>query len=289
MYRDDSTLEEEAYDPVHIDAVITDMEAGFREYFEDFAPNHRALAERYEAAISKFQGEQSHYQTLFALDKLEFYRYDPNSFKGDMRRLCPIVRRCLNSPAKVMDSYRASFNGTAGADMLDITTNIVKFGRDFVQEFDEGRHLHAKDPAELGVSELDSEPYTAYGIIGGGIRSHFLYQLHPNVFCNRGQNAIWACYFLVCCKDYGFPGGSEFLMIDPSGAGTQQNYFYPYELFSFYAIQLLKQLESASNALGCKLDSGLRYVYLNHFLDFIADNRREDINCLKPQNDELYY
>src|SRR6476661_1370211 len=51
-------------------------------------------------------------------------------------------------------------------------------------------------------------------VIGGGIKSHFLYSRYPYAFPNRSQNALWALYFLTDKKEFGFDDGSEFLMID---------------------------------------------------------------------------
>jgi hypothetical protein len=116
-----------------------------------------------------------------------------------------------------------------------------------------------------------------------------LYNLHPIAFPNRSQNAIWAYYFLSKKKDYGFEDDSEFLMIYPDGSGTQQNYFYPYVLFTYYAIKLFLLLEAGCERLGYELNEQFRYLYLNTFLDFIADLHRVDINTLKPVYEQFDY
>lgn len=287
MYRDDPNLSEQAYQPEHIAEVLADMKSNLPRYFDSFSAGQRRLGERLAKAVTDFQSEQPHYQELFNPGMLEEYTYDPNAFKGDFRRKCPIVRRCLMSPAKVMDNYRAAFNMTDGARMLEVTTNIVEFARNFIRSFDDRQHEQAQSPADLGLEELDGEPFTAYGVIGGGIRSHFLHQLYPHAFANRSQNAIWAYYFLTERKDYGFDDGSEFLMIEPEGA--QQNYFYPYQLFSYYALQLYLALRDACLEKGISLERAYRYVYLDAFLNHIADTHREDINYLKPQHEQIYY
>lgn len=287
MYRDNPKLAEQAYQPEHIAEVLADMRSNLPRYFVTLATGQTSLAERLAASVADFENEQPHYQELFDLGMLEEYAYDPNAFKGDFRRKCPIVRRCLMSPAKVMDNYRAAFNLTDGARMLEVTTNIVKFAHEFMQSFDDSQHELAQSPADLGVDTLDEETFTAYGVIGGGIRSHFLHQLYPYVFPNRSQSAIWAYYFLTERKDYGFDDGSEFLMIEPEGA--QQNYFYPYNLFSYYALQLYLALRDACAGHGVSLERAYRYVYLDAFLAHIADTHREDINYLKPQHEQIYY
>jgi hypothetical protein len=193
------------------------------------------------------------------------------------------------SPAKVMDAYRKSFHAAKGKDMLRVVINISEFSRKYMPTFDYAEQQKAKHPAELGLSELDTETYTTFGVIGGGIRSHFLYHLHPDAFPNRSQNSIWAFYFLTQRKDYGFEDGSEFLMINPDGSGTQQNYFYPYDLFTFYASRLFKLLKHECEQLGYQLDDQYRYIYLNSYLDGVAEIHEADINTLKPVYEQFDY
>lgn len=287
MYRDNPKLNPAVYELGHITEVLSDMQKNLPHYFDSFTVGQKSLRERLAAAIADFEAEQPHYQGLFDPEMLEEYAYDPNAFKGDFRRKCPIVRRCLMSPAKVMDNYRAAFNMTDGARMLEVTTNIVKFAHNFIKAFDDRQHELAQSPSDLRVEELDGEPFTAYGVIGGGIRSHFLHQLYPHAFPNRSQNAIWAYYFLTDRKDYGLDDGSEFLMIEPEGA--QQNYFYSYHLFSYYALQLYLVLRNTCAGVGVHLARAYRYVYLDAFLNHIADTHRADINYLKPQHEQIYY
>ena len=287
MYRDDPNLNQEAYHPEHMVEVLNDMRKSLPRYFESFAIGQKPLTERLSAAVADFESEQPHYQELFDPGMLEEYAYDPNAFKGDFRRKCPIVRRCIMSPARVMDNYRAAFNMTDGARMLEVTTNIVEFAHGFMGSFDDKQHELVQSPSDLGVDALDGDSFTAYGVIGGGIRSHFLHHLYPNAFPNRSQNAIWAYYFLTERKDYGFDDGSEFLMIEPVGA--QQNYRYPYDLFSYYALQLYLALRDACEGAGVELERAYRYVYLDAFLNHISDTHREDINYLKPQHEQIYY
>lgn len=287
MYRENPNLSEQAYRAEHIAEVLGDMRTNLLRYFVPFSVGRRSIAQKMAGIVAEFEKERPNYQELFEPGMLEEYSYDPSAFKGDLSRKCPIVRRCLMSPAKVMDGYRASFYGTGGARMLEVATNIVEFANAFIQSFDESEHELVQGPEDMGVTELDGESYTAYGMIGGGIRSHILHQLHPHAFPNRSQNAIWAYYFLTERKDYGFDDGSEFLMIEPEGA--QQNYFYPYDLFAYYALQLFLTLREACASLGVRLEPGYRYVYLDAFLNSIADTHREDITYLKPQHEQLYY
>jgi hypothetical protein len=273
---------ERLYEPVHIAEVLADMKASFPKSFEQFAPDKLHLAKRMKEGIEKYDNERQRYIDLLNREALEEYEYDPGAFKGTLRRDCPLIRRCLNSPEKVMVNYQMHFNRTHGEVMLKVCINLAKFAEQFMSGFGAEQQLHANHPGDLGISELDTDPYSAYGVIGGGIRSHFLYNLHPIAFPNRSQNAVWVFYFLTHQKDYGYEDGSEFLMINPNGVGTQQNYFYPYDLFTFYASKVFLLLEAHCQEYDYFLDSQYRYVYLNTFLDAIADSRGQDINALKP-------
>ena len=67
----------------------------------------------------------------------------------------------------------------------------------------------------LGLSPLDQdESYTVYGVIGGGIKSHMLFKVHPAAFPNRSRSALWALWYLTGKKCFDCSMDSEFLMID---------------------------------------------------------------------------
>jgi hypothetical protein len=149
--------------------------------------------------------------------------------------------------------------------------------------FDPVEHERAKAVDDLGLSGLRGDDYTAYGVIGGGIRSHFLHGLYPHVFPSRSQNAIWALYFLSGKKDFGLSEASEFLMIDVKSEDmkTQQNYFYPYDLFAYYALNVWRFLKTACAARRLTLDATYRYVYVDAFFDHVAETHQSAIDLLK--------
>ena len=278
------------YEPVHTAEVLKDMQALFGEYFKNFAPDKGTLDHHITQAISVFEHEQPLYENLLDPDNLAEFEYDPGTFKSTLRRDCPIMRRSLKSPAKEMDKYRKSFNGADGKRMLSVMTHLSEFASQYMRTFNASQQLAASHPQDLGVSILDTnEDYMAYGVIGGGIRSHFLFNLHPDAFPNRSQLAVWAYYFLSGRKDYGFEDDSEFLMINSDQAGTQQNYYYPYDLFCFYAARLYPILENACQELNYHFDQRYRYLYLDAFLDHVAISHQDDINTLKPPYEEFNY
>jgi hypothetical protein len=238
MIRGQDIPNDRLYEPAHIQAVQADMAESFLDFFARFAPDKLTLLHHMQEGLERFLGEQADYEKLLDKEYLYEYSFDPGSFRGTLEKECPIIRRCLKSKAKVMDAYRAAFYHTKGDRMLKVVNNLSEFTEQFMLDFHPEQQLSAAEPSELGISDLDTEPYTAFGVIGGGIRSHFIYNQHPVAFPNRSQNSVWVYYFLTHQKDYGFEDGSEFLMINSDGSGTQQNFFYPYDLFTFYATRL---------------------------------------------------
>lgn len=72
--------------------------------------------------------------------------------------------------------------------------------------------------------------------------------------------------------------GSEFLMAEIGNGKCEQNYFYPAELFGFYALSVFLLLKSACEDLGITFYDRHRYTYLTVFSNYVADTHREDIN-----------
>lgn len=289
ILHDDSPIER-FYEPEHMAEVLGDMLGNFDRYFKTFAPTASELASHLNNHISEFLDEQLKYQPVLDIDFLYDCDEDPGTYKNIFKAKYPIVRRCLNSHSSLMDGYRRDFNRTASEDLLETVTNIIEFALDYKKDMDSNQQSLMETPEALGVSILDEEGYGTSGVIGGGIRSNFLYHLAPNLFPNRSQSAIWACYFLTDRKDYGFVDYSEFLMVDATqGKGTQQNYFYPYDLFTWYGLQISLRLKKLCEPLDYQLNDYYRYVYLDAFLGHIAQTHQEDINILRPQLDEKIY
>ena len=278
MQKPDMDLGQRAYEPKHIEAVLTEIGKHFPKYFQSFCPSAAAADKAFAEAIEEWKQDAPSYEEFLALDSLKEYEDDPSAFKGALRRECPIIRRCLNSSANEMKKYQKSFNLSTGKQLLATTTNIVQFGINRIASFHNETHQKASDVASLGLSKLLEEQYIAYGVIGGGIKSHFLYSCYPHAFPNRSQNALWALYFLTDKREFGFKDGSEFLMIetDKEHPTTQQNYHYPYDLFAYYALCIYRMLEEALAKKGVVLQDEWRYVYLDTFFSHCRFPSRTD-------------
>lgn len=308
MIRPDTELGERAYEPGHMAMVLKEINSTFPNYFKSFSSKGNQLVidnphftivekkdkksdiksiltERFQQSIEEFEKEHQSYLNFFDLENLEEYEDDPNNFKKDFAKKAPIMKRCLNSEAKEMKRYKSEFNKKKGRELLNVTKNIIRFGHDYVESFDESSYENINDVNSLGLSELLNEKYTSYQVIGGGIKSNFLYSLFPHAFPYRSQNAIWAFWYLTNKLDFGFPDGSEFLMVDLSVGKIQQNYHYPYDLFSLYALKLLLSLKTACAREGITFKSQYRYVYLDTFLNHIVEENQGEIDDLKKTGD----
>lgn len=294
MYKSDEIDFGLLYEPSHIEEVLNEIETNFPAYFASMGKSPQSIKKTFEKAIEDFEKEQPSYQEIFDSDGLEEYEDDPNAFKRALKTDCPLIRRCLNSPADEMKKYKISFNSATGQDLLGVTKNIVTFGQKYMEDFDDESHELCETVDDLGLGELLEDDYRVVGVIGGGIQSHFLFSLYPNAFPNRSQYAVWALYFLTDKKDFGFEESSEFLLIDLDVLNdldksvTQQNYYYPYDLFCFYALKLYLMLKEACAQKGYYLQSGYRYVYLDAFLNRVAETHEDDINCLKGKGEYEY-
>ena len=110
-----------------------------------------------------------------------------------------------------------------------------------------------------------------------------LYKVYPEVFPNRSRRAIWALWYLSDKKVIDCKYDSEFLMIDTQKTITQQNYFYPYEIFAFYAHRIFQMLKEKAKENNVFLDPKYRYIFVDVFMDFIAKQHDEDISFFKSQ------
>ena len=133
------------------------------------------------------------------------------------------------------------------------------------------------------MSLLDTDDYTAFGVIGGGIKTMMLYKVNPMVFPSRSRNAIWSLWYLTNKKHFGCKMDSEFLMIDTEKVVTQQSYFYPYELFAFYAYEIYKMLRDKATEMNVYIDPEYRYVLVDAFFNYIAHEHDSEINLLVSQ------
>lgn len=313
---DNTGVEDICYEDQHVEKVMQVIKLNFEDYFkrfietgagkkvsmEDFeklqkkfgvdpvkAKNNKAEAENYKFIISEsideFEKDRDAYIKIFDQELLDDYDEDADVFKSKvLRNECPIIRKTLaNKKAKELDKYRGAFSVADPDSLLAVVYNLCVFGDEYAEEYDPDTYEDANVYEDLGVEVLDTDDYTYYGVIGGGIKTHMLFKVYPGLFPNRSRNALWALWYLSGKETFGCRTDSEFLMIDVGKSITQQNYFYPYQLFAFYAFNIYKLLKEKAEKIGAYIDPDYRYVIVDAFLDYIAEEHDEEITLFKTQ------
>ncbi|NCG69317.1 MAG: hypothetical protein GX306_12470 [Clostridiales bacterium] len=318
MYRhqEERSVEAVCYEHKHIEKVLEVIKARFPEYFKDFimleagygvseqdiqkiaeklgvqkvkSKKNVDVAKKFKniivEAIENFEKDREKYIAIFDQEALEEYEDDPQYFKSTvLKKECPIIHHTLFSSAKELEKYKRDFNISDSNELLTVVSNLCYFAEEYYSNFyDEDTYDQINCYEDLKVSDLDTEDYTVYGVIGGGIKSHMLYKVYPALFPNRSRDAIWALWYLSDKKTFDCKQDSEFLMIDVDKSITQQNYFYPYELFTFYAHQIYQMLKQKADENNVYLDPEYRYIIVDAFLTFVAEQHDEEISFLKQQ------
>lgn len=324
MYTSDHEhmVEDECFQVKHIQKVLDKIKENFQGYFDKFLESQqshipqdridtlhdrfivdsegkhlvldrsRACRELFEEAISDFEKDKKAYVDLFDQELLEEYEDDPQQFKSRILKIeTPIIRRTLqNMYAEQLDKYRAAFARANAVDLLTVVSRLSKFSEDYVQnKYNAETFEDIVYYKDFNLTVLDTEEYTVHGVIGGGIKSTMLFKNYPDVFSSRSRLAVWALWYLVGKQKFGCKMDSEFLMIDLKQNSVQQNYFYPYELFEFYALQIYLLIKNAAKRLGVEVNSAYRFVYVDAFLSFIALDHIQEINDLSKSSTENSY
>lgn len=313
-------IEELCYEEKHIEQVITEMKAHFHDYFELFiqseagttltAEEVKKLAEKFGSdgtiksrnkdkgtalkniiaeGIEKFEKDREAYSVLLDEEALEEYEDNPAGFKSALSKDCPIIRGTLNSPAKELDKYKYEFRRADPNVLLSVCQNLSSFAEEYAEECDGFDYDSIETLDDMEMKIVDTEDYSVFGVIGGGIKSQFLYKLQPAFFPYRSKEAIWALWYLTDKKTFECEEGSQFLMINVEKSLTNQNYFYPYELFSFYAFQIYLLIKKKAENCNVHISDEYRYVIVDQFFSFIAQTHEEDIKFISSSSEDKLY
>ncbi len=314
-------LESICYEQSHINEVAAEIKSNFEKWFKKFIDSEggfkpteeqvKALQNKFsvssiggessksdkkrleliiDLAIEDYKKDRSSYQEIMDLESLEEYQDNPPTFKSEvLKKGCPVIRKTLmNKRAKQLDKYRVNFNAAKPLDLLNVVTNLCEFAEEYVKkDYNALSYDTISNVDELKLNDLDTdEGYTAWGVIGGSIKTMLLYKIYPEQFPSRSQNALWALWYLTEKKTFSCRYESEFLMIDSEKNTTQQNYFYPYSIFAYYAFSIYKMLKAKAQSMGVAYDKSYRYVLVDAFLDFIAREHDSEISMLKNLSGE---
>jgi len=318
-----NNIEELCFEQSHIDKVWEEMEKIIPEYFQKMIDTEggniihesdldklvlkfgstlkpklkpkdplKILERLLKETIADFEKERQPYLDILNLDSLKEYKKDVGSFKNTyLRNQIPIIRKTLqNKLAKELDKFRISFKTSDPGDIFEVTYNIMKLANELKEDWYNQKDFEQIDIfEELPFKGFDDEGFTVYGVIGGGIKSQFLYKFYPEMCPNRSRQAVWALYYLSNKKRFGCTQDSEFLMIDVKESTTQQNYFYPYGLFSIYALRIFKLIRKIYTDHSIFLFNEHRFIVLDGFLSFVASIHQPEIDLLKQKSQNYHY
>ena len=86
---------------------------------------------------------------------------------------------------------------------------------------------------------------------------------------------------------FGLPTkSSEFLMINDENLVADciimdQNYWYPYGLFSLYALRIFRWIESRAATASFTVDKSRRYVYVERFFRSVCNEHADDRKTMR--------
>lgn len=329
MHFPNRDLEDVCYEPSHIAAVEAALAVGFEKYFPRYVSGSSSyepdadvsvlasngnfkvkttqrarkpvppatkttLESLADQAIEDFERDQASYEDLLDEDALLEYAEDPPSFKTVvLRNQCPIIRKTLQSKKEELKRYKIDYNQADATDLHETVTNLADFARAYAKRYRPSTFTKIDSLASLQFDDLDTEEYTVFGVIGGGIKTHLLYKLYPNIFPYRSPDAVWALWFLVNKEVFGCRQDSEFLMINLKNSAnntknvtTSQNFYYPYPLFSLYALKLSRRLAQEWERAGATFPEKHRFVILNDFFLFVAAQHAEETAILARASNE---
>ena len=290
--------------PDHIAKVWSVIDASLPQYWDGFVesvgPSDSAaqpadgpgLAHLFEKAVQDYEKEAPKYRRFFDLEDLDEYHDDPNAFKQALSRDVPIIANTLRNRRTELKEWQKSFRLARAKDLLAVFESVL----DFIGEWREShpidqyiRLAFESEPSGFGLDPLDDdETMVIANVIGMGIKSMVLFHLDPERLPRRGQNGLYGLYFLSKMQDFGLPSGSsEFLMVNDINRTSDgsmvmdQNYWYPYGLFSLYSLRVYNWVETRCEEAGIALDSRQRFVYSERFFDAVCTQHRDDLRTMR--------
>lgn len=321
--RDRETVESVCYEMPHINSVLERINSNMPGYFQRYidadsgwtvseedisklakafgstaVPKgkpkdyRRTLTNLIDNSIKKFESDRRIYLDIFNEEAIDEYASDVMAFKNTvLRKEVPIIRKTLqNKLAKELDKYRIAFKEAQPGKLFNVSRKLVEIANEWKHDrYDSTQFERISDIDELNYHHLDDEECNVFGVIGGGIESTFIYKLFPFMFAARSREAIYALWYLSGKETFGCREDSEFLMIDVEKNTTQQNYYYPYGVFAYYALQIYNELKRLFTKHGVDLPIDYRFVIVEDFLSFVSRCHQDEIDFLKRNNKEYHY
>jgi hypothetical protein len=248
-------------------------------------------------AIEGYEKEAVRYREFFDAELLQEYRDDdPDAFKGQLSRKCPLIHKLIRSKRDELKEWKFKYNQKSSEELLATFERLIGFANDYLEgQGREGQYCKLDEWEEFDFDGYDEDEAGIPGVVGGGIKSIVLHHLNPRVFPKRSGLALWGLYFLTDRSTFSLRSKtSEFLMINDRLEGRDlnikmdHNYWYSYALFASYVKLLAHHLEEACRIAKLPFDLEYRYVYVDTFLEHVCDQHRELLTTMRG-GDELGY
>lgn len=247
------------------------------------------VAKVFEKAIESYEKEAVRYRQFFDPEAMEEFQDDPNAFKQGLSRDVPVIANTLKQRHAELQEWQMHFRSSRPNDLLQVFSNVLDFQADWGDAHPAKKYDVFDRLEDFELDPLDDdETMFMVSVVGMGIKSIMLYHLDPQRFPARGRNGLYGLYFLSGRNHFGLPSNSsEFLMINdlsPKSDGSiimDQNYWYPYGLFSLYALRVARWIEQRGAAAGFAVDRSARFVYVERFFNAVCDQHTEDLKTMR--------
>lgn len=296
----------------HIQIVMAQLLKRLPEYFKnfmykidnDYSHLGKNTASRFHVFIKDklgdFENARIKYQELLSNENMEDYGTVIGQFKDVLKKECPIITHCMYSKAESMKDWKIKFKCAESADFYNVFSNIIDFCEDYCSDYPS--HLERINPSsweKLDLEEIDDENYHIFGVIGTGIISTIMHELHPEFFAGYFKKGMYSLFFIsgkdeFACKCKLPSRTSEFTMIqdmDKDGhiitksLKQDHNFFYSYALYSYYTLVLYQQLKISLDKLNIMLSDDIRFDFMGIFYDYVNEYHNSDFESMLCQND----
>lgn len=249
----------------------------------------RILAGVLADAVTAYEKEAEKYRRFFEMEALEEYRDDPNAFKQALSREVPVVANSLRSRRTELKDWQHHFRAARAKTLLEVFSNVLEFYCEWSTAHPVNLYIRLSDPDAFGLDPLDNdEAMYITNVVGMGIKSIVLYHLDSERLPARGYNGLYGLYFLSKYEYFDLPSkSSEFLMINDVTRASDgsiimdQNYWYPYGLFSLYALRIFNWIDQRASNTGISLDPKCRFVYVERFFEAVCKQHNIDLKTMR--------
>lgn len=248
-----------------------------------------ALSRVFEKALTSYDKECEKYHRFFDAAAMEEYFDDPNAFKQMLSKDVPVIANTLRNRRAELKEWQMAFRACSSRDLLQVFGNVMDFTAQWLEDHPTAAYAAYDTPEVFELDPLDDDDTMhKEGVVGMGIKSIILYHLDPQRLPARGRHGLYGLYFLSDRQHIGLPSkSSEFLMVNdlnPTPDGSiimDQNYWYPYGLFSMYALRVYRWIAARAADDGFRLAEASRYVYTERFFESVCAQHQADLHTMR--------